>query len=158
MNATINLEKLSDVLSEEFELDPSVVIKVLKDFVERGKPKKAVPGELILVLGYSERAHGLFGDTKTISSKLLAANQEKKKIFAYNKNLAFGPGWIIPSKHLKAAREALEEISDFKVRDISRDDYEKEVNGADQNIEQVEKPKAPVKTPAKSAKAPSKTT
>lgn len=72
---------------------------------------------LTLVLNYSDKSHALFGapTKETLLEKLNDANKKNtagkdgkaKKIFSFNKGLAFGPGWVFAQEHLDAMRKLI---------------------------------------------------
>lgn len=60
-----------------------------------------------IVLNYSPKTHAISGNTKEIKDKLMALNENGKKLVSYNANLSFGPGWVVMDK------ERLSEITDM---------------------------------------------
>ncbi len=146
----VNIAKLATFLAKELDIDKSGILDSIYAFVESTKPSK---GEIIIVLGYSERSNGIFGDTEPIKEQLASLNVGNLKVTTPNKNLAFGSGFVSSVKYIDRVRELLATL-DVNVREVQRSDYEVEYEGGEKV--QSRAPAAKKITPAQ-APAPKKT-
>ena len=91
-------------LASELSVEESKVAQIIADFTggRKAKSSKKISykvGEVVLMTDYSAKTHAMFGDTMKIKDTAISAiNSKGKKLMGYNKNLEFGPGWIIMDK------------------------------------------------------------
>ena len=156
----VNIAKLATFLANEFNSksfapNKAGLTAALYDFIESSKPSK---GEVVLVLGYSAKSNGIFGDTESIKEELASLNVGKLKVTTPNNNLAFGKGLVSPSKYIDQVRELLATL-DVNVREVQRSAYEVEYEGGekadDESVQPSTAKKAPTSSPKKDTPAKS---
>lgn len=80
---------------------------------------------ITIVTEYSDKCHAIFGDTIKIKETIL-----KPAKCRFNKNLKFGPGWIISKEGLKDLEIKLKENGE-KFTKQTREELEKETEDED---------------------------
>lgn len=91
------------------------------------KPSEAAAGEIVIVLNNGPKSHTIFGDVDSIADKLNEFNKTNTKLFAYNKNLAYGPGWNIVDKDRLSEATDLFDAEGITYRTVEKKDYAAEI-------------------------------
>jgi hypothetical protein len=121
------------------------VEKVFKEFsysapnvyTPKPKPYKVdhKGNDVIIVLDYGEKSHAIFGDFAKIYKTFKDDFLKPSSFMRFNKNLAFGAGWILTDKDKLSELKKMLKEHGIDYRELSRTSYEKEIKknkGTDQ--------------------------
>jgi len=126
---------LAEHIAEETQGDAEAILQAIMSFTgiqsTQTKPQKSTKrkskseggGEVIIVTDYSDKTHGIFGDTESIKDTILKPLNSGGKVVSYNKYLKYGPGWIVMNKkQLQTIKNAFDKNRvNYKV--ISNSEY-----------------------------------